>query len=495
MEWIPSGKDAPSMKVPRALHTLKARLGFGLLTSLVGICCGLLAMSALIQSYWYVLNWDAERKITKRRIERRKHEEGVTAKLATGWRSPMDYEFGTLLTNTLLVTNLGPGVASNLIMLSGGVASLGDSRTLTGVLNPGAVLEVPWIWNPRSTGAICLNAMLKWYPTNILDSRVCVNIAHPSLDFSVFGLDAVAFGTPTTNRLRIRNSGKIPASGLVVLGQISGNGSWSLSPSTFQTNLPHLMIGEGIEIPFELAMKSDQKGEIRALFKVLHGNSEIGSFSAKWRPEWHDLHIGLDPFVYESADRLYLTACRITNSGPSELGAFEVTFLDGSITSTAITLPSIPEGGVSSFRIGVQNALPSRNIIVRLVSSTGYRREWMVPIKMDASVATPIQRSVKPAVTDRSNSGVRPGIDEAKGGFFPEPKYPEDALRRKFAGEVELRITIDASGKPTDVSIVRSSGYPVLDREAKRTITTWRWPPGKPDTVNRTIEFRLTSQQ
>jgi protein TonB len=54
------------------------------------------------------------------------------------------------------------------------------------------------------------------------------------------------------------------------------------------------------------------------------------------------------------------------------------------------------------------------------------------------------------------------------------PRYPEQAYQRGWHGTVLLRLEIDAKGTVTQVSVVQSSGFPVLDAEALNTVRQWR---------------------
>jgi protein TonB len=44
--------------------------------------------------------------------------------------------------------------------------------------------------------------------------------------------------------------------------------------------------------------------------------------------------------------------------------------------------------------------------------------------------------------------------------------YPVESRQAREEGTVVLRITVDARGRPTNVSIIKGSGFPRLDRAA-----------------------------
>lgn len=52
----------------------------------------------------------------------------------------------------------------------------------------------------------------------------------------------------------------------------------------------------------------------------------------------------------------------------------------------------------------------------------------------------------------------------------PKPPYPPRSIENGEEGTVRLRVTVEANGRPSAVSLVKSSGYPALDRSALKTV-------------------------
>lgn len=82
----------------------------------------------------------------------------------------------------------------------------------------------------------------------------------------------------------------------------------------------------------------------------------------------------------------------------------------------------------------------------------------------------------------------------------PPPPYPSLAQRRGWEGEVILRVLVDASGRASEVEILRSSGHGLLDRSARdQVLQRWRFQPAmrNGETVSAWAEvpvrFRLQS--
>lgn len=76
------------------------------------------------------------------------------------------------------------------------------------------------------------------------------------------------------------------------------------------------------------------------------------------------------------------------------------------------------------------------------------------------------------------------------------PEYPSAALRRGESGTVLVRAEVDASGRPTEVSVARSSRSRALDRAAVQAVRRWRFRPAQQDgravagAVDVPIEFK-----
>jgi periplasmic protein TonB len=61
----------------------------------------------------------------------------------------------------------------------------------------------------------------------------------------------------------------------------------------------------------------------------------------------------------------------------------------------------------------------------------------------------------------------------------PPPNYPAAAQRRGLEGKVLLRVHVLANGSAGDVKVAQSSGQPILDDEAVKTVLKWEFEPAK----------------
>jgi TonB family protein len=110
-----------------------------------------------------------------------------------------------------------------------------------------------------------------------------------------------------------------------------------------------------------------------------------------------------------------------------------------------------------------------------------------------------------------NGNGVGPGSGGGSGGgayragggvtnpvpiLHPEPQYSEEARKAKWQGAVMLSLVVDASGKPTEIHVIRPLGLG-LDEKAIEAVQHWTFKPGmkdgKPVPVQAQIEvtFRL----
>ncbi len=93
-------------------------------------------------------------------------------------------------------------------------------------------------------------------------------------------------------------------------------------------------------------------------------------------------------------------------------------------------------------------------------------------------------------------SGMGPGSDHGTGGgtyspgangvsypkliYQVDPEFSEEARKAKFQGEVVVHLVVDASGRPTRVSISRPIGMG-LDEKAKEAVNQYRFKPAMKD--------------
>ena len=81
-----------------------------------------------------------------------------------------------------------------------------------------------------------------------------------------------------------------------------------------------------------------------------------------------------------------------------------------------------------------------------------------------------------------------------------EPEYPPAAFRAGEEGTVLLRVDVDATGKPTNVDVVRRSGSRDLDRAAQQAVLKWKFSPAMRDgkaiasSAEVPVDFKLTRQ-
>ncbi len=61
----------------------------------------------------------------------------------------------------------------------------------------------------------------------------------------------------------------------------------------------------------------------------------------------------------------------------------------------------------------------------------------------------------------------------------PRPEYPDAARRMRQQGVVTLDILVSADGAAGDVTVVRSSGYPLLDHAAEDAVRRWTFEPAR----------------
>jgi len=60
----------------------------------------------------------------------------------------------------------------------------------------------------------------------------------------------------------------------------------------------------------------------------------------------------------------------------------------------------------------------------------------------------------------------------------PPPAYPRIARIRGYQGDVMLDVLVNKNGTVGGLKVIKSSGYPILDRAAKSSVRNWLFEPG-----------------
>ncbi|MCC7404515.1 MAG: energy transducer TonB [Bdellovibrionales bacterium] len=72
------------------------------------------------------------------------------------------------------------------------------------------------------------------------------------------------------------------------------------------------------------------------------------------------------------------------------------------------------------------------------------------------------------------------------------PVYPAVARQSGWEGTVSLSYNVSSEGRVENIRITKSSGYQILDREAYRAISRYRYLPGQQGQTYHPVIFRLT---
>lgn len=94
--------------------------------------------------------------------------------------------------------------------------------------------------------------------------------------------------------------------------------------------------------------------------------------------------------------------------------------------------------------------------------------EIEVPTDEPAPAAITAEQSPATPVGETANMTVSRRVD---------PVYPPQSRRAGEEGTGVFRVLVDASGHPTEVSVVNSSGFPKLDEAAMNAIRKWAFKP------------------
>lgn len=63
----------------------------------------------------------------------------------------------------------------------------------------------------------------------------------------------------------------------------------------------------------------------------------------------------------------------------------------------------------------------------------------------------------------------------------PPPQYPPIARRRGYQGKVILEVLVSRKGEVKELMLSKSSGHPILDKAAMKSVKHWVFEPGERD--------------
>ena len=81
----------------------------------------------------------------------------------------------------------------------------------------------------------------------------------------------------------------------------------------------------------------------------------------------------------------------------------------------------------------------------------------------------------------------------------PHPAYPLIARKKGWEGRVLIQAEIDREGNVSEIKVLESSGFMVLDNASLETLKKWKFTPAKignkfvDDTVNIPVKFLITN--
>ena len=113
-----------------------------------------------------------------------------------------------------------------------------------------------------------------------------------------------------------------------------------------------------------------------------------------------------------------------------------------------------------------------------------------------SSAAAPSSRGGGSGTSSAGSASGQPGSGMSDAsrlakGRMPKPVYPAQAKRSGQTGTVLVEFTVDASGRVISAFARSSSGWPLLDAEAVRTVRRWTFPAGGIMKLQRPIVFQL----
>jgi protein TonB len=158
----------------------------------------------------------------------------------------------------------------------------------------------------------------------------------------------------------------------------------------------------------------------------------------------------------------------------------------------------------------IDPALPARNNAAEATGSalpaTGLAATVLSPLAPagESATATIAKETAQETTAGLSIGGDKMAEDHYTAAEYldgEKPPYPKRAERNGWEGTVLLRLAITAAGAVEKVEIAETSGYELLDQQARASVSAWRFKPARRNgiaiaaTVQQPILFRSSSRE
>ena len=120
-------------------------------------------------------------------------------------------------------------------------------------------------------------------------------------------------------------------------------------------------------------------------------------------------------------------------------------------------------------------------------------------VAQEEDIIIPQAVAQKSAASDVSANLSQGAVTEVPPSYLrnPAPVYPLYARQLEQQGLVILLVSVDKTGRPIEVQVKTSSGFPLLDASASKALWKWRFNPARvggwpiESTVEIPIRFQL----
>jgi len=121
----------------------------------------------------------------------------------------------------------------------------------------------------------------------------------------------------------------------------------------------------------------------------------------------------------------------------------------------------------------------SPQVVTIVAAADSANVAFAVPVQGAVAIAPARYASAPPATLAAPPRPTKFDPNGAQGGTFPEPPYPGIAVRNHYQGIVVIELVVDSSGAVVSAKVSKTSGFPVLDEIAVKTVKErWHFPPG-----------------
>jgi TonB family protein len=136
--------------------------------------------------------------------------------------------------------------------------------------------------------------------------------------------------------------------------------------------------------------------------------------------------------------------------------------------------------GVHISALFLTGSILSSNVVFDIERAPSSIEVFLVPRVAEVNPPAPVKKEEAPVFNREAAAFLKQGaISQAMPNYLknPPPLYPRLARQLGYEGTIILSVEVSSEGRCTNIQIVKSTGYSILDNAALAAVKQWSFKP------------------